>query len=180
MSQLRFKVSPWATAGLYLLSILLIAWPLMDFITTVVPFQLGNAEWRYGTVGILSSYLAMPMMGLFLAMALTFFFRHPAGLRGLSLLGFLAALVLAPAIVAFALDVLQLREARPPDSLPSFYAGAIMAEIKHVTTLITLVLLSFGGWATARSLSEAEAAASKDKRSPDLVMTPQGKPRGGS
>ena len=54
MSHPTENVSRLAVSGLYLFAVLLMFWPVLDFVTTSWPPQLGTLQWRYGMMGLLS------------------------------------------------------------------------------------------------------------------------------
>ena len=88
-------------------------------------------------------------------------------MRLLSALQLVAAIGLLIVIFAFALDVVQLRGRVEPERLVSFQVGAFIAELKHLTAFVALVLLGLGGWKTATSMKEPP---SKDSQEPAIVM----------
>jgi len=159
-------------AGIYALGILLVFWPLLDWFTTVGTPRFESLEWRYGAVGLLSAYLSTPLLGLAVLMMTAFLLRQATALRFISAFSLLLAVVLIPAMGSFALDVIQLRAGRPPESLPSFHAGALIAEAKHFTHFLVLLLLGLGGWKTAEGLKKEAKPAEGKGRSGDLVGTP--------
>lgn len=167
-------------AGIYFLLFLLFLWPATDYLTTVWAPRLGEVEWRYGAIGLLTAHLLTPVLAMGLAMVVAFALRHRTTLKALSVLSLVGALILIVAMAFFALDVMQLRNVRPPESLPSFQAGALIAELKHFTAFIALTLLGLGGWSTAGRLRDANEAAEKPKRGPDLVKKPEGKRKEGA
>jgi hypothetical protein len=67
----------------------------------------------------------------------------------------LGALALLLIMGVFALDVVQVRSMRPPESLPAFLAGAAISEAKHFTAFLVLVALGVGSWRTAALVAEA-------------------------
>jgi hypothetical protein len=169
MSQRTIDPSKLGVAGVYLLLFLLMFWPLMDWFTTVGVPRLGSVEWRYGAVGLFSAYLATPALGLGLAMVLAFLFRHVAALRVMAAFSLLLAIILLPAMGSFALDVIQVRAGRPPESLPSFHVGALIAEAKLFTHFAVFALLGLGGWTTAGDLARQERAGESKGRPGGLV-----------
>ena len=162
-------------AGIYFLLFLLFLWPATDYLTTVWAPRLGEVEWRYGAIGLLTAHLLTPVLAMGLAMVVAFALRHRGALKALSVLSLVGALILIVAMGFFALDVMQLRNVRPPESLPSFQAGALIAELKHFTAFIALTLLGLGGWSTAGRLADADEAVDTPKRRPDLAKKPEGK-----
>jgi len=140
-------------AGAYFFLALLFLWPVVDLLTTGWPIRPGSLEWRYGFLGIMTAYFHTPMLAMALAMGLAFALRHRLTLRFLSLLNILGAFALLCAMVLFALDVIQLRSATPPENLSFFQTGALLSGLKHFTAFITVSLLGFGGWRTAGWMS---------------------------
>jgi len=156
----KSEMSSWSVRGVYLFAFLLVFWPLADLVTNTLPFQTGSVRWRYGFGGLMAGFLHTPILGLVLATLVAFWRRSRATLRALAFLELLATILLVVVMVTFALDALQLRGTRPPASLPSFTAGAIIAEAKHFTAFLALLLLGVGSWRTAAKLRPARGAAS--------------------
>ena len=173
MSQRTIKPSALGIAGAYFFLFLLVFWPLVDYLTTVWSPQLGSVEWRYGAVGLWAAYLTTPILGVALAMFLAFFLRQVPILRVLSISCLLGAIILVPAMLSFALDVVQLRSARPPESLPSFQVGALIAEAKHFTAFVTLSLFGLGGWKTAGEISSKAKSSDTKGRSGEVLGMPK-------
>lgn len=173
MSQRIAEPSKLGVAGIYLFLFLLVFWPLMDWFTTVGFPRLGSVEWRYGAVGLFSAYLATPALGLALAMVLAFFLRHVTALRVMAMFSLLLTVILLPAMGSFALDVIQVRAGRPPESLPSFHAGAVIAEAKLFTHFAVFALLGLGGWTTAGNLARKMKSDEAKGRTSGLVGAPK-------
>ena len=75
----------------------------------------------------------------------------------------------------FPLDVVQMGSAAPPEARPAMKVGAIIAELKHGTAFVALVLLGLGGWRTAGYLAGGVGGRSRGesaKRTGDLAMKP--------
>lgn len=159
-------MSSWAWRGLYLFAFLLVFWPLADLVTNTMPFQVGNVRWRYGFAGLMAGFLHTPILGLVLATLVAFWQRSRATLRTLAVVQLVGAAILVLVMVTFALDVVQVRTTRPPDSLPSFLAGAGISEAKHFTAFLALLLLGIGSWRTAAGMQPSRAGA---EGSPGIV-----------
>ncbi len=149
--------SPWVVRGMYFFAFLLVFWPVADFVTNTVPLQFGNPQWRYGFAGLMAGYLNTPLLGLVLAIGLALWQRHGGVLRFLAVIQVLGALVLLLVMAMFALDVVQVRAGRPPASLPSFIAGAVISEGKHFTSVVALLLLGIGSWKSVPRQAESRA-----------------------
>jgi hypothetical protein len=106
-------------------------------------------------------------------MVLAFFLRHTTTLRVISVFSLLLAVILLPAMGSFALDVIQVRAGRPPESLPSFHTGALIAEAKLFTHFAVFALLGLGGWTTAGDLARQMKAGEAKGRTRDLVGVPK-------
>ena len=59
-------ISPWFIWGLYLFGLALMVTAGIDLLTTVWPFRLDQAAWRYGFLGLAAGYLQTPTLGLIL------------------------------------------------------------------------------------------------------------------
>jgi hypothetical protein len=167
MSNQHASPSKWSIRGVYFFTFVLVFWPVADLVTSTWPVQLDSLQWRYGFMGLLAGFLHTPILGVTLAMALAYALRHGTVMRILAALELVCAAGLALVLVFFALDVVQLRSTVPADRLPSFQVGALIAELKHFTSFIALVLLGLGGWRTAASLKVREE---KSARQPNIVM----------
>ena len=163
----RAPVSKWAVRGLYFFTFVLVFLPAADLITNTWPVQLGSLQWRHGFMGLLAGFLHMPILGLVLAMALAYAMAKGKTLRLLSALSLVGATCLLAVFLFFALDVIQIRGSIPAERLPSFKAGALIAELKHLTSCVALGLLGTGGWKTA---AQFEVNEPKHVRTPAIVM----------
>ena len=148
MTNRRTTVSNWAIWGLYFFTFVLVFWPVADLATNTWPIQPSSLLWRYGFMGLLAGFLHTPILGLAVAMCLSYAMSHRSVLRILSMFSLLGAAVLSAVLVVFALDVLQLRGTVEPERLPSFQVGAMIAELKHLTSFLALMFLGIGGLKT--------------------------------
>lgn len=162
-----------AITGLYVFGTSLFFWPIADLVSNALPIQLGNFHWRYGFGGLLAAYMSTPVLALVLLMAVAYGLRHPRTLRVLSVFEIIMSVGLLVVIVVFALDMLQVRAARPEAARPSVLAGGIIAMAKHFTSAVVLVLLGIGGWRTAGRWKVREARPSEAGRA-GIVMKQKG------
>lgn len=180
MSESAIRPSSLATSGLYIFSALLILWPPVDLLSTAWPLHLGTLEYRYGLMGLLAGFLHTPTLGLVIAMAAAYAMRHLTLLRVLSFLCLLGALGLLAVLVMFPLDVLQMKAVTAPEAHASMKVGAIIAELKHFSGMVALVLLGLGGWRTAGRGSAREKPGERRRKSSesggrtsDLAVKPE-------
>ncbi len=169
MSQGSIRASALSIAGAYFFMFVLVFWPVVDLTSSVWPLQPGNLQWRYGSMGLLAAYLHTPILAIVLSMGLAFVLRQRAALRLLSILSFFGVLVLFLVLVLFPLDVIQLRGTVAEEALPSFQAGALLAELKHFTAFISLLLLGIGGWRTVGRLSRKSRASQASQLTADVL-----------
>jgi len=169
MSTETSRVSSWYVAGAYSLCVVLVFWPAADLLTSAWPTQFGAIQWRYGFLGLMSAFLHTPILSIALAMALAFWIGHSAVIRGLAIVSLLGSLTLFLVMVFFALDVIQLRNATPPESLAAFQVGAVSSELKHLTAFVTLSLLGVGGWKTAGIMSHKSRSSQKSDLTAEVL-----------
>lgn len=149
MSRDALQGSKLAIAGAYLFLFILVLWPFVDLITTAWPMRIGDIQWRYGFLGLMTAYAHTPILAMLLGVALAILLRNRKTLRVISVACLLWALALLVILILFPLDVIQLRAATPEENRAVFQTGAIISELKHMTALLVLALLGLGGWRTA-------------------------------
>lgn len=157
-------------APLYAVALLLIATPVFDFVTSVLPLRLGNIEWRFAAVGLLSGFLLTPLLGILVATLAALIARHRLFLTVLAWSSLILATGLALLVVAFALDILQLRSVVTADAAPQFQSAAIKAVVKHVSFLI---VLSWLAWKIQRLARGMRRPASARKGGSIMMGDPQ-------
>jgi len=149
-------------AGAYVFLFFLVAWPVVDLLTNVVPLRPGDLQWRYGVVGLAAGFLQTPALGIVLGLFLALLLQHRRVVRFVAIVAGIGAIGLLGAMALFALDVLQLRTVTPAERLSSFQAGALIAELKHFTTFIALALVSVGGWRSVRKSGDDRETGGTD------------------
>jgi hypothetical protein len=154
MRERTFKPPVLGIAAAYFFCFMLVFWPIFDFFSNALPFQLGRMEWRYAAVGLMGSYLITPIMGVAFAMLLASLLRHRVLLRFLSVLCLLGAAFLLLAMVSLGLDVIQLWRLSPPEGIPSLRTGGLIAEMKHLSGVVAVSLFGLGGWQASRRVAE--------------------------
>src|ERR1041385_3686413 len=96
---------------------------MFDSGISILPLRLGEARWRYGTVGLLSNSLLIPMAGVAIVFAVANAFGHRRTLRILGGVAALSCVLCLVAIVTFTLDALQSQH----DAKPEFHLAYIVA-----------------------------------------------------
>lgn len=135
---------------LYFIAALLIAIPVMDFATSILPLRPGSIEWRFASAGLLSGFLLTPLLGIVMAIALAAYADQLRFLRVLSIVNGVVVLIFAMLLILFLLDIIQLRSAVQAEAKSAFQAAAVKAVIKHATFILALGWLSVRGFRASR------------------------------
>jgi hypothetical protein len=143
----------------YLVAIAMILIPLVDSWTTLFPWNVGDARWRFGAVGLISNALMIPLAGLLVAFTTALIREQRMVMRAIGILGFLGALLCALALVSFALDALQTRAQVRPEMRLSFNVASITAAIKTLLAGATLAAFGLAGWRSGRERSRKSSGA---------------------
>lgn len=130
---------------LYLLAAFLVAMPAADFLQGIGAPQPGSVQWRFATIGLLSSYVAMPLVGVALAVVVAAVREHRVAQRALALANLAVAVVLVCLVALFTLDALQLRSGVPADSRGNLESASLRAVLKHVAAAVVLFWLGMRG-----------------------------------
>lgn len=150
----------------YLLAFALMITPLLGASTRILPVRPDDAGWRFGAMGIVFNSLVTPLLGLFLAMVAAAVLGHSRTLRGLSVVSYAAAVVVALSLVLFVLDYLQAR-------------AGVVAERRSAVDIVSwkalflgalgmIVAAGFGnfGWRASRAIATTGKPAAKTIRMP--------------
>lgn len=150
MTQKRPEGAEALTVPLYFVAFLLVATPVMDFATSIVPVRVDDIEWRFASVGLLSGFLLTPLLGIILAMAVANVAVHWRFQRVMALLNLTVTAVFGILLILFLLDIFQLKNAVQPDAAEAFSSAATKAVIKHVSFVIALGVLGWSGFRMSR------------------------------
>lgn len=139
MESLR-RIAPAA----YCIAALLLLLPMADYIGNIWPFRLGAVDWRYGVVGMVSTYLLSPLLGCLIASVIAAWMPQPKVSRTLGVLSWLGAILLLLALGGFMLDSLQVRSAAPADARWVTTTSFLLASAKILAAAVTLIVLGVG------------------------------------
>lgn len=132
MSKPRLEPDEALAGPLYLVAGLLFFMPLLDFAMSIGPAQFASVQWRFASVGLLSGYTLMPLLGLAMALGLAGLLRQRVAQRVLIVFCLTLAVVIVLISVVFLLDVVQLRATVPADGRPAFQSASMRALAKHL------------------------------------------------
>lgn len=146
------------SAGVYAVAAALLVIPVVDVLSQVWPPRPSLAEWRYGTLGLMSNYFLTPLLGLVLAGAAAFLVGSRRAQRIMALIALVGAAAMLIAVAAFSLDVLQVRQSVVAEAMPMFKIGALKAAGKLVVYFACLAILGIGYWKASAPPPNAPAA----------------------
>lgn len=161
MDSIRRLATPILVVGLFLIIL-----PIADFVGNVWPLRPGAADWRYGAVGILSTFLLTPLLGLLLVSISAYATERRWLLRVVGIKSLAAAIALVLIVLAFTLDALQVRQTRPIDDRWVTVVSFMLAAAKHGLATVCLLVL---GVSTMRAAKDFKAPDKTD-RSADVVV----------
>ncbi|HSA55464.1 MAG TPA: hypothetical protein VLE53_07150 [Gemmatimonadaceae bacterium] len=160
-------------APLYVVAALLIALPGIDLLQSVSGGQPANVQWRFATVGVLSSYLATPLLGTAVAVVVASVAGHHGVRRVLVVVCFTASAVLVLLALGFILDALQLRSSVRPDARDSFEGASVRALAKLMLVAAGLAFLGL----RARRIRGPHRSRSSERATLPLVTRAETAPR---
>ena len=136
----------------YCTAALLLLLPMMDYLGNAWPFRPSAADWRYDVLGMISTHLLPPLLGLLLAIVTAAALPHPRVSRILGVLVWLGAVVLLLALGGFVLDSLQVRNAAPADARWVTKTSFLLASAKILAAAVALMVLGVGNRRAAQAV----------------------------
>jgi hypothetical protein len=146
---------------LYLVAIVLVAIPAIDFVLSVPAVNFNSVQWRFAAVGLLSGYTLTPILGISLALVVASILKQHGAQLALVILCLTTGVTLLVMCVAFLFDALQLRASIPSEGRAAYNSAWHRAILKHGLSAITLLYL---GWKARRMIPVRSA-----KRGPKPV-----------
>lgn len=127
--------------GAYLVAFLLFAIPFFDAMMSVAPWSWGNAQWRFGAIGLMSNALMLPASGALIAVVTAVVFGHMKTQRSLGMVAWMLVALVFVSAGMFALDAVQTKSQIRPEMMLSYRVGTLTATVKLVLGMITFALL---------------------------------------
>lgn len=148
----------------YLIAALLCLITLVDYLGNAWPFLPGEVSWRYGVVGMVSTYLLSPLLGCLIASATAAWLPQRRVSRVLGVLLWIVALVLLIALGGFVLDSLQVRSAAAPDARWVTTTSFLLASAKIFLAVLAFMILGVGNLRAAAAASESRGRKGEPAR----------------
>jgi hypothetical protein len=129
----------------YVVGFALILIPMFDAGTSILPLRLGESRWRYGSIGLLSNSLLIPMAGALVVFAVANAFSHRRTLRVLGGIAAVSCLLCVVSILTFALDALQSQVGLRPEVQTAYVVGSATAGIKLLIGAVAFGFFALAG-----------------------------------
>ncbi len=148
------KEHPHIAWPLYLTGLVIIVFPLLEFVLTVWPPSPGVLSWRFGTAGLLGRSIMTPMVGLVIVFATAAFLGHTRVQRAVMVLGFAGTVALLLVTGLFALDLVQFRAQVRAGSKAAYDVSSVVTMLKFLAAAVVMLAFGLSG---LRSLRHARA-----------------------
>jgi|SRR5688572_3649480 hypothetical protein len=143
---------PLVLAG-YPVAALLVVTSLADVLPKILPFQLGNQDWRFGAMGLAFNALVTPLLGLAIAAAVALLAGHRGVLLMVSVLFLLLAGFVAIGGTTFLLDSGKVTANLGAEASRSFRVATWKTIVVVLCALPAAVWFGISGLRAARSAS---------------------------
>jgi hypothetical protein len=154
--------------GLYPLGTALVLFPLTDIAAKLLPLQAGNLQWRFASIGLVASSLAVLLLGLGVLSFTAALHENRLLLRSLGAVSYWLAAILFAALALFVLDFLQLRGGLAERAMePALRRAAAAALIAGLLSMFALIGLGGAAWAASRVVSRNFARPAHNGEMPD-------------
>ena len=144
----RYRFFAWPA---YLVGVSLILIPLIDVTAQTWPLNLGNEQWRFGAIGLLSNAFIVPAAGILVVLGVAIALEHYRVVRVAGWLCAAGAALTALTLGLFALDAIQTRVNVRPEAMFSFTVASATAMGKMTLAIVTLVAFAMAGVRSARA-----------------------------
>jgi uncharacterized protein (DUF983 family) len=125
----------------YLVGFLLFFIPFFDALTSIAPWHLGMAEWRFAAAGLVSNAFMIPAAGALIIVGTALTYSHQKTQLWLGLAFWAMMLITIVAMLSFSLDAMQTRNSLKPEQYLTFRVATIMAEVKLFFAAVAFGLL---------------------------------------
>jgi len=147
MNELRRLAIPAVVIG-----VLLVTFPVVELILTVLPPRPSEVSWRYGAGGMASRAIMTPTLGALTMLAGGILAGRRWVVVSVSVVLALGTLALLGVSALFALDAIQMRGLTAEPVRPTFDWTAGVALVKLVAGSFVLALLAWTGWQASRKI----------------------------
>jgi hypothetical protein len=129
----------------YLVAFSLAVIPPIDALMQTMPLRFGDMRWRWGTFGLLSNAMVIPMIGFLIAFVVATVFEQRAVQRVLGAVAGVIAVATLFGLGMFALDCVQLHKDVAPKMQVAFNVACTTGGLKALFGTLTLLAFAWGG-----------------------------------
>ncbi|MFN2317805.1 MAG: hypothetical protein ABR551_07705 [Gemmatimonadales bacterium] len=158
--------------ALYALGALLWLAPLADLAAGIGSLNVSVVQWRFGTTGLLSSALILPITGLVFWFAAAVILEQRRALQVLFGVALTMLVLIAGALVLFTLDALQVRIQVRQDAKRSYDLASMKAAMTLGSELVVLAVLALTTFRAAKGTAGPRTARRSDG-APLVVRSPE-------
>jgi len=151
----------------YLTGAMLVLVPFGEAFFSTFPMEPGSAMWRFGAVGIMSSALLTPLLGLLILVTTSAILEHPLGVRLVGGVTLVAGVILLLVLGLFVLDAVQIRAQVVEEARASYQMAAGQTIFRLLAVMVTSVVMGIFSWRFAPELRRS--AARRSRRSAPVV-----------
>jgi len=145
------------SGALYLTSALLVFLPIVDFVTSIVPFLPASTKWRFASSAVFAGSLLIPLTGIALAMIVAGLMNHRFVLRWIGILSVLAAVGLVAVSALLALDIIELRSSAESEVQNAIVLSGVRAIFKNLVLSASLIYVGLACRSASRSMEPPRA-----------------------
>ena len=129
----------------YVVGFALILIPMFDAGTSILPLRFAESRWRYGSIGLLSNSLLIPMAGVLIVFAVANAYGHRVALRALGGVAAVSSLLCLGAIVTFVLDALQSQSGVIAEAHTAYIVASSTAAVKLLIGAVAFGFFAMAG-----------------------------------
>lgn len=137
--------------AIYLVAALMMLMPSIDIVLSLPGYQLGNGQWRFGAIGLLSGGMLLPIAGLLLASLTAVFARQRWVHRIVLVLSGMLLLFLVLMAGSFALDAIELRGRANPTVLGTYDITVVKTLVMQFAEIVAVALVMRSDWRAWRT-----------------------------
>jgi hypothetical protein len=155
----------------YLVMATLLLIQFIDLGIRAWPFRLHSPAWRLGLIGTAAGGMGAQLLALFVIFALAIVFEDRAAAFGVAVLSALSGVFSAIAVVAFSLDVLQVKNEVQASLADKYDIGSVWVILRLVIGAVLFLVLAVSAWRTARGIARQRVAAGTPAK-PSWLLSP--------
>jgi hypothetical protein len=123
-------------------ALILIVFPMLDFVQAVWPVQVGDIKWRVLSMGSLAQLMGLPILGLLMAYGGAVLLEQPKLLRTLAIVNGVMFTFLALGVLFYVVDALQMRAQARDATVKDYDLGIVTSLVRFAIALVFLAVVA--------------------------------------